>query len=37
VSEAQEALDAGYQIVRIGGDTASIREVLGTRLEALRE
>jgi len=37
VSEAQAAVDAGYQIVRIGGDTGSIRETLGARLSELEE
>ena len=34
---ARDAVDAGYRIVRIGGDTASIREVLGARLDELRD
>jgi len=33
--EAQAAIDAGYQIVRIGGDTGAIRAVLGERLDEL--
>jgi len=37
VSGAQEAVEAGYQLVRIGGDTASVRAVLGERLDALRD
>jgi 2-dehydro-3-deoxyglucarate aldolase len=36
VAEAQAAVDAGYQIVRIGGDTGSIRETLGARLDGLK-
>jgi 2-dehydro-3-deoxyglucarate aldolase len=35
-AEARAAVDAGYQIVRVGGDVASIRETLGTRLDELR-
>ena len=35
VSEAQAAIDAGYRIVRIGGDVSSIVEVLGSRLEEM--
>ncbi|MFC6756391.1 MULTISPECIES: HpcH/HpaI aldolase family protein [Haloarcula] len=37
VPGARDAIDAGYRIVRIGGDTASIREVLGARLDELRD
>ncbi|MBX0287163.1 HpcH/HpaI aldolase family protein [Haloarcula salinisoli] len=33
---AQAAIDAGYQILRIGGDSGAIREVLGSRLTELR-
>ena len=33
---AQNAIDAGYQLVRIGGDGGAIREVLGSRLAELR-
>ena len=33
---AQEAIDAGYQIVRIGGDAGAIRSVLESRLTDLR-
>ncbi|MFC6756990.1 MULTISPECIES: HpcH/HpaI aldolase family protein [Haloarcula] len=33
---AQAAIDAGYQLVRIGGDSGAIREVLGSRLSELR-
>ncbi|MDS0282021.1 HpcH/HpaI aldolase family protein [Haloarcula onubensis] len=33
---AQEAIDAGYQIVRIGGDAGAMREVLSSRLAELR-
>ena len=33
--EARAAADAGYQIVRIGGDVGSIRATLGDRLDAL--
>jgi 2-dehydro-3-deoxyglucarate aldolase len=35
VEEARAAMDAGYQIVRIGGDTGSIRATLGDRLDGL--
>lgn len=35
-TEAQTAIDAGYQIVRIGGDVASVAGVLGGRLDELR-
>jgi 2-dehydro-3-deoxyglucarate aldolase len=35
VDEAQAAVDAGYQIVRIGGDVGAMRAVLGDRLTAL--
>jgi 2-dehydro-3-deoxyglucarate aldolase len=37
VEEARAAMDAGYQIVRIGGDTGSIRATLGDRLRGLEE
>ena len=33
---AREAIDAGYQIVRIGGDAGAVRSVLGSRLAELR-
>ena len=33
---AQAAIDAGYQLVRIGGDSGAIRQVLGSRLSELR-
>lgn len=36
-ADAQAAIDAGYRLVRIGGDTASMREVLGARLDKLRD
>jgi 2-dehydro-3-deoxyglucarate aldolase len=35
VAEAQAAVDAGYQLVRIGGDVGSMRTVLGERLDRL--
>lgn len=35
VEEAQAAIDEGYRIVRIGGDTGAIRSVLGARLDEL--
>ncbi|WP_265109475.1 HpcH/HpaI aldolase family protein [Halosolutus halophilus] len=35
-ADAQAAIDAGYQIVRIGGDISSVREVLGDRLDEIR-
>lgn len=35
VDEARAAADAGYQILRIGGDVASVRETLGDRLDEL--
>jgi 2-dehydro-3-deoxyglucarate aldolase len=34
-AEAQAAIDAGYRIVRIGGDVSSIRETLAARLADL--
>jgi 2-dehydro-3-deoxyglucarate aldolase len=37
VEEAQQAVDEGYQIVRIGGDISSVRSTLGERLGALRD
>ncbi len=37
VEEAQAAVDAGYQIVRIGGDMSSVRSTLGARLGELRD
>ncbi|PSP82580.1 aldolase [Halobacteriales archaeon QS_6_64_34] len=36
VAPAREAIDAGYQIVRIGGDSGAIRTVLGERLAELQ-
>jgi 2-dehydro-3-deoxyglucarate aldolase len=36
VAEAQAAVDAGYQIVRIGGDISSVRATLGPRLDELQ-
>lgn len=36
VASAQASVDAGYQIVRIGGDSGAIRAVLGERLDELR-
>jgi 2-dehydro-3-deoxyglucarate aldolase len=35
VAQAREAVDAGYQLVRIGGDVSSVRAVLGDRLADL--
>ena len=35
IAEAQAAIDAGYQIVRIGGDIGAIRTVLSSRLDEL--
>jgi 2-dehydro-3-deoxyglucarate aldolase len=35
VDEARRARDEGYQLVRIGGDLASMRTTLGSRLSAL--
>jgi 2-dehydro-3-deoxyglucarate aldolase len=35
VTEAQAAVDAGYRIVRVGGDLGSIRATLGARLDEL--
>mgnify|MGYP006277373665 FL=1 len=35
--QARTAVDAGYQLVRIGGDVASVRATLGARLDELRE
>lgn len=37
VEEAQAAVDAGYQIVRIGGDMSAVRTTLGGRLDELRD
>lgn len=37
VGEARAAVDAGYRIVRIGGDLSAIRSTLGERLEELRD
>jgi 2-dehydro-3-deoxyglucarate aldolase len=35
--EARDAVDAGYQMVRIGGDVSAIRSTLGGRLDELRD
>ena len=35
--DAREAVDQGYQILRIGGDTGAIRSVLAERLDAVEE
>jgi 2-dehydro-3-deoxyglucarate aldolase len=35
VEQAKEAVDSGYQILRIGGDASSIRHTLGNRLDQL--
>ena len=35
VTEAREAAEAGYQIIRIGGDLSAVRTTLGDRLDAL--
>jgi 2-dehydro-3-deoxyglucarate aldolase len=37
VEEARAAVDAGYRIVRIGGDVSSIHATVGSRLDELRE
>jgi 2-dehydro-3-deoxyglucarate aldolase len=37
VEDARTALDAGYRIVRIGGDVSSIHATVGERLATLRE
>lgn len=37
VEEAREAIDAGYRIVRIGGDVSAIHATVGGRLEQLRD
>lgn len=37
VADAQAAVEAGYRIVRIGGDLSAIRSILGGRLEELEE
>ena len=37
VAEAQAAVDAGYQIVRIGGDLSAVRSTLGERIAELRD
>jgi 2-dehydro-3-deoxyglucarate aldolase len=37
VAEAQAAVDAGYQIVRIGGDLSAVRSTLGDRLAQLQD
>jgi len=34
-ADAQQAADAGFQLVRIGGDVGAIRETLGSRLTAV--
>ncbi|MEF8937653.1 MAG: aldolase/citrate lyase family protein [Halovenus sp.] len=36
VSEAQDAIDLGYQILRIGGDISAMKATLGSRLDELR-
>jgi 2-dehydro-3-deoxyglucarate aldolase len=36
-AEAQAAVDAGYQIVRIGGDLSAVRSTLGGRIAELRD
>ncbi|MFC6722230.1 aldolase/citrate lyase family protein [Halobacteriaceae archaeon SHR40] len=36
VSEAQDAIDSGYQILRIGGDISAMKATLGSRLDELR-
>ncbi len=36
-ADAREAVDQGYQILRIGGDTGAIRSVLAERLDAVEE
>jgi len=37
VEEARAAVDDGYQIVRIGGEVASVRSTLSSRLEGVRD
>jgi 2-dehydro-3-deoxyglucarate aldolase len=37
VASARTAMDAGYRIVRIGGDVSSIHATVGSRLTELRE
>jgi 2-dehydro-3-deoxyglucarate aldolase len=37
VEDARTAMDAGYRIVRIGGDVSSIHATIGERLATLRE
>jgi 2-dehydro-3-deoxyglucarate aldolase len=37
VADAQAAVDAGYQIVRIGGDLSAIRSTLSGRLDELQD
>lgn len=37
VPEAQEAVEEGYQILRIGGDLSAVRSTLGGRLEELQD
>lgn len=37
VAEAQAAVDAGYQIVRVGGDLSAVRSTLGERIAELRD
>ncbi len=37
VADAQAAVDAGYQILRVGGDLSAVRSTLGGRLDELRD
>jgi 2-dehydro-3-deoxyglucarate aldolase len=37
VEEARAARDAGYQLIRVGGDLGSMRATLGDRLDGLTE
>lgn len=37
VDDAIEAVESGYRVVRIGGDVAAARQVLGGRLDGVRE
>jgi len=37
VSQAQDAMDAGYQIIRIGGDISAMKATLGDRLSDLQD
>lgn len=37
VEAAEEAIEAGYSIVRIGGDVASARQVIGERAAGIRD